>query len=399
MTNPDHPFAQILLVCCHADPSSKSITTLTQRLQDLDAARWEQICSYAYAHGVFPLFFQALRTHAAGVLSTAQMSFAQELQTQIAHLNMFKSAELIALDKGARLQELSFLAIKGPVLAQILYGDVTKRQFGDLDLFVRRGSFRPIAALLIDRGYTPYHPVERYQGDKVLFEMNNDCEFFDPERGQSVEVHWDFFRKLALPTARFHPWEATQTVTLNGYPVETLRHETHLLYHTLHGTKHLWERMGWIVDIDRYVRAVPTLDWEAMTAMARSMGAQRMFYSGIALAHHLFDTPLPPEVIERCDASRPASLIAHVTASLERETPSPEETLTKLLKVIGLRDTLTCRLRTLAEYLFRPGVNERRLVILPDPLFGLYWILRPLGMAWRFVVCRLLRQCGEFAPR
>ena len=311
----------------------------------------------------------------------------------ISQRNMLMSAELIRIMKFLKENGIEALAFKGPALSQVTYGDITLRQYADLDILVHRKDFSVMTKEMLNKGYEPSFPIETFTGDKVMFEMNNDCPFYDRKRGLAVEIHWDFFRKLALPTKKFFPWNNTQTISINGYPVKTLSHETHLLYHSLHGSKHVWERLEWIVDIDRLIRAVPDLNWSEVLEMSQAMGAQKMFLLGVALAEKYFRTPLPDNISALCKSSKLEPFIIYVESEFNSDDPSAEDSLAKLTKVIGLRDNFYYKSLTLSEFLFRPGINERRSIILSDNWFWLYWPLRPLGMTYRFLFCRLLKLC------
>lgn len=390
--------SRFLIACCQAESTPEEIDYIRDTLRDL-TVDIRRLPTLAGRQGILPSVYRTLRTlHERNLLPDTPdadilLEEMKRLYLSIARRNMLISAELLRLVKLFREYRIDALALKGPALAQIAYGDITLRQYGDLDILIHRKDFEKIADLMRQKGYTPFYPIEKFTGDKVLFEMNNDCPFYDRERSLSVEIHWDFFRKLALPTACFRPWEATESVTINGVAIDTLNKETHLLYHSLHGSKHIWERMGWIVDIDRFIRNVPGLDWEIMIERARRLGALRMFLFGPALAQYFFDTPLPSSVSRLCEREDYSEMIRFVIEEYEREDLTPEESLVKLSKVIGLRDNLYYKTLTLLEFLFRPGINERRSVILSDRWFWLYWLLRPLGMGYRFLFCRTLKLC------
>jgi hypothetical protein len=376
----------LLIECCQISPDISKLEHLAGEITD-----WDALIKTATHHGILPLAHQALRD-ITSVPAQIKVSL-KTINFEISQHNMFMSAELLKLTSLFNANNIEVLAIKGPALAAIAYGDITQRYFSDIDILVKRKDFREIADILILLGYEPRFPIETFIGEKVMFEMNNDCPFYHTARGMTIEIHWDFFQKLALPTDQFFPWESTQTIMLGAHPCLTLSHETHLLYHALHGSKHVWERFEWIVDIDRFIRAIPSLDWEKIVSMARNMGALKMFLLGIVLSKHYFQTPLPENVQTLCRNARLDDCIAYVDGELKAQRSTPEESLPKLIKVIGLRDSFYYKTVTLLEFIFRPGINERRAVVLSDSLFWLYWPLRPFGMFWRFVVCRLLKLC------
>jgi len=384
---------KFLITCCQAELLENNIAFIQKSLSSIDI---QKLIPLAIRHGILPLIYKTLKplndehlTHNDEILSNLKAHYIG-----ISQRNMLMSAELICIMKLLEENNIEALAFKGPTLAQMAYGDITLRQYSDLDILVQRKDFRMIAAKILTKGYEPLYPIDAFTEDMVMFEMNNDCPFYDVKRGLAVEVHWDFFRKLALPTKKFKPWEETKTVTINGYKIQTLCNETHLLYHSLHGSKHVWERLEWIVDIDRFIRAMPDLDWDKILKMAKGMGAQKMFLLGIALSQRYFQTPLPANIRTLCQESDLEPSITYVESEFNSDDPSPEDSLVKLSKVVGLRDNLYYKTLTILEFLFRPGINERRTIILSDKLFWLYWPLRPFGMGWRFVFCRLMKLCN-----
>ncbi len=393
------PFPELLFMvtCTHAACSAQE-KKLIIRILNHPTFDPHLMLTLAFHHGVVPLVHRTLKQLKEEELLPADPTIERMTKMlekhyiSIVRKNMLMSAELVKLMRFFDSFNIEALAFKGPALAQIAYGDISMRQFGDLDIFIKRQDFRTVAAEMQKRGYTPLYPIEEYTGDKVLFELNNDCPFYD-KRSLAVEIHWDFFKKLSLPTAKLHPWEHTRTVTLNRHSVTTLSNETHLLYHALHGSKHLWERFIWIVDIDRFIRNVPEIDWNKVLRMSEALGARKMFLLGPALATHYLGTPLPKQIQHLCQEADLEAFISFVDSELHSRTPTPEESLVKWKKVIALRDTLYFKTTTVLEFLLRPGINERRMIILPDKWFWLYWFLRPIGMVYRFIRCRILKLC------
>ena len=393
------PFPELLFMvtCTHAACSAQE-KELIIRILNHPTFDPHLMLTLAFHHGVVPLVHRTLKQLKEEELLPTDPDIERITETlkkhyiSIVRKNMLMSAELVKLMRFFDSVNIKTLPFKGPALAQIAYGDITLRQFGDLDIFIKRQDFHTIAAEMQKRGYTPLYPIEEYAGDKVLFELNNDCPFYD-KRSLAVEIHWDFFKKLALPTVKLHPWEHTRTVTLNSHSFTTLSHETHLLYHSLHGSKHLWERFIWIVDIDRFIRNVPEIDWDKVLRMSEALGARKMFLLGPALAIHYLGTPLPKQIQHLCKEADLEAFISFVDSELHSRTPTPEESLVKWKKVIALRDTLYFKTATVLEFLLRPGINERRMIILPDKWFWIYWFLRPIGMVYRFIRYRILKLC------
>ena len=82
-----------------------------------------------------------------------------------------------------------------------------------------------------------------------------------------------------------------------------------LAYLCLHGSKHAWERIEWICDIDRLVRSQTDLDWDKTLKIAKEMDTHITLYLGLALSHALFHTPLPENIISSTQTERIKGLV------------------------------------------------------------------------------------------
>ena len=124
-----------------------------------DDASWEA----AGRHGLQPLLYRHLADGCPEAVPVARLAELRECYQANRGRALLLSGELVALV--ALFQEHGILAIpfKGPVLGAALYGDVTLREFGDLDLFVRRRDVPLVAALLEDRGYQQLFRVSSRQ--------------------------------------------------------------------------------------------------------------------------------------------------------------------------------------------------------------------------------------------
>jgi hypothetical protein len=111
----------------------------------------------------------------------------------------------------------------------------------------------------------------------------------------SVELHWKVFPAYlnGFPESD-SLWPHTMTVPLYNKQVPTLAPEQTFWMLCLHGTKHQWEKLGWVADIMQFVKMYPALNYEQVLQTARAYSSKQMVLLAVKLAHELFDTaPLP----------------------------------------------------------------------------------------------------------
>jgi hypothetical protein len=123
----------------------------------------------------------------------------------------------------------------------------------------------------------------------------------------------------------------------------------------------------------------------AALRLATELRARRTLLLGLALAHRLLDAPLPPDAAAAIDAD--GAIDALVAAAMARLFAAPAEvgddTPANLLFNLRARDGLLDRARYAARWLFAPSPEDWRWTRLPDALFPLYRVLRPVRLLLR----------------
>ncbi len=177
------------------------------------------------------------------------------------------------------------LGIKGPVLAQQIYGDVGARDSKDLDLLVDPAAIGEATAILASMGFTETG-TGTGRGDTEA--DNKHRTFFG--HGVEVEMHTRLLDVEALLPLSFEAvWARRVTVLLGAVAVPALSIADTFLYLCAHGAQHLWFRLKWLEDIARIVRlpAYPEILPQAI-ARAQETGAEGIVVSAVDLVERVF---------------------------------------------------------------------------------------------------------------
>jgi hypothetical protein len=174
------------------------------------------------------------------------------------------------------------------------------------------------------------------------------------------------------------------TVPLGGGEVRTLGDDDLLVVLAAHGAKHRWKRLEWVAALAELLRAGRG-DPGAALRLATRERARRTLLLGLALARRLLDAPLSQEIAREIDADAGlAALVAGAEARLfGAEGDDGEETPANLLYNLRARDGAVDRARYAARWLFAPSPEDWRWARLPDALFPLYRVLRPVRLLLR----------------
>lgn len=285
---------KILVLCSQTSMSEEHVQFLHDSCNI--CPDWDRVFSLSNRHGVFPLLFRNLKLHFPHLLSAEVSQEFKRNYQQIGARNLFMTGALIKSISALQGQGIRAFPFKGPVLAA-LYGDLSLRQFGDLDILVDRSDVFQAVQILEDLGYHPPCTLSRSQLTK-LSQTDNEFPLFHRQTGITLDLQWEltggYFRhEMKLSDLLGH----LKPIRIAGLEAQTFWDEDLLLYLCIHGNQHVWQRLDHICCVNELLRATPGLNWELVISKAKRLGAYRMLGIGVLLAHTLLNSHLPESLI------------------------------------------------------------------------------------------------------
>jgi len=332
---------------------------------------WDYLFATAQAHGLLPLLHKHLTdlapTHFLSRLKRESVANSQN----VLHL-VSKQLRIYKLFKQNHIPVALF---KGPLLAQMAYGEISLRQAGDIDVLINRRHFAQARALLESLGY---EMSPRLTSAQLASHLGNHCElqFMRDEWFTVVDLHWDLApRSFVFKLHADEVMSRLQPVSLAGTTVETFGPEDLVLYLSMHGAKHLWRRLEWIVSLAEVLRATPQLNWDLLVQRAEQAHATRMLALGLRLVEKFSDLRLP--VLVDHGMQRMCDQVYEQFFNTFGAAESTETNLYNLRIMDRKRDALISTLRAI----FVPTLPDWQAVTLPAPLHSLYYAFRPLRLS------------------
>jgi hypothetical protein len=378
---PEH---EVLLCCARVDLGAAERQRLHEALPQVSS--WDHLSHLAHYHDLTPLVYR----HLGGEFHTfcppdVLVDWRNACRKNLVDAHRL-TAELLSITRLFQNEQLPFLAFKGPVAAALWYGDVGLRVFCDLDLLIHTDDFSRAKMLLSGRGFHP-HRIVPPSRQLCQLRTRGELIFERAERPSQVDLH----SQLIPPGYSFSfdpltPWEGTEQAPLGGQLVPTLKPEIGLIFLCLHGAKHGWSSLKWLVDLAQAIRCRPSLDWDCVLRWARQPGRSRILGLGLRLARELLSAPIPAEVLTGIVRDRAVNhlarlvirelFLAHNPTSVARVMPWQEMFFQTMSRS---RD----RCWHLTTEFFLPTAWEWQMVDLPAPLYPLYYCLRPLRVLIR----------------
>ncbi|MFF2094277.1 nucleotidyltransferase family protein [Paenibacillus sp. NPDC058174] len=352
-----------------------------EQSQQLD---WNEFLSYVGYHHVNPVVYPLLkrlndeRQFVPPAIMQKMSQYFMKNTYEMLHLRG-EMERIIQLLEGRGIRSLM---LKGPVLAALLYGDISGRTSKDLDILVPKADIKRTEMLLMEEGY-------RLSEDTPLLLHNTErkthhLSYFHYEKGIEIELHWRLNPDTIQEPDFEQLWARRQASSLHP-SVHSLGNEDLFLYLVLHGTRHGWSCLRWLLDIDRIV-AKP-LAGDTIQQLLQIYRGRDLIGLAFVLARELLGTKLP-DALAPMSASRKADKLAPYVLIFMRERailhPKPEKRDIAIHYNRYMLATMPFSQKGL--YLLNkiyPSSWDAEVLPLPKALHFLYFPLRPFLWIWR----------------
>ncbi|MFN0111147.1 MAG: nucleotidyltransferase family protein [Blastocatellia bacterium] len=366
----------------YAVRSAISVNRSTVKPEVVDPSiDWAVVADEAVYHGVVPLLWLFLqRSGSQAVPSDVRESLHSRFQYNLKH-NLILTGELWRVIEMFKFQGLSAIPFKGPTLAILAYGDLAWREFTDLDILIDERDLAKVGELLVSAGYKSRMDLSLLS-DPVFTTIEREFYFIRASNGTLIDLQWHLSSNI-LPFGMNlkHISKNQMTVFPGGKQMATLRLEDLLLYLCAHGSRHCWERLGWIADVAGLINLNPQLDWDLVMAQARSLKCERVLLHSLLLARDLFFAQLPSEIERLARADTDSCALA---SSIGRTLAQPLGSSTSKFNLhsyfLKLQDRPVGQIRHILRLMFKPTIIDWEFWPLPNALTFLYPFVRTIRL-------------------
>jgi hypothetical protein len=349
---------------------------------------WDCILAGARRHRVAPLLLAGLHAVRSPDLPAESVAELRREAVAAARRSLAQTAEIARLVRIFSEAGIPVLALKGIVLSAQLYGDPALRDPRDIDLLVDPQQFDAAGALLIEAGYRRNAPILSPRQSAAYQRWIKEAEYVHPVTGIWVELHHRLSDNPALIPCKFTElWPEREEVEIASIVVATLPRRHLPVYLCVHGAHHCWERLRWLVDLAAALQEPGAM--EAAIAAAEAEGLGPPMLHALVLAHDWLGLPVDEPCLARARVDR---RVAHLHRILTHFYAGPAWYQTPRRGSFAgfLRYSLWLRLYNYSlkrDWRYRRHQALRELITpadwevvrLPDRLFWLFPLLRPIG--------------------
>ncbi len=370
------PELELILCCAKVKLNPNKIERIKNLLQqDID---WEYLITTAKLHKVLPLIYLNLIKHFSEYVPKNIINQLREFIQAKTRRNLYLVRELFTLTNIFELNNISAIPYKGLVLAAAVYGDLSLRQFVDLDFLVSRQEYLKTQELLIAEGYNP--PSQNNVDWERSFVHAKKQIGVDLHQGLTPDylpIHIDFSGL----------WQRLESVSVGGVEFKSFSPEDLLIVLCIQLAKDSqWtaEVLIKVCDIAELIFTYENIDWDLVWQRCIKLGTKRIVLFSLYVVHEMLDTKVPDSMgqkMQKDNVAKKAALQVCEEFFLRSEESFKEKTYQERIILRKLaRERWQDKVPYFLEVTFIPNEQDFSFFSFPKQLFWLYYLLKPIRL-------------------
>jgi hypothetical protein len=350
-------------------------------LAGMDQGEWSSFLRTTVDHFCLPVAWRALEPWSSSMPADVASDLRAGFDANSVR-NLRLAGELVQLIRTLDHAGVRAVPWKGPLLAERGYGDLRLRQFFDLDLLVQRADLLRARDALQAAGYRVSLPMTDRQLTAYVDHMG-ELELERESDGLWVELH------TAIVPSYFSSgrpsddlWSRLVSVRVARATLSALDPVDDIEALAIHGSKHRWERLSWILDVAMTSRAMDDDAWRKLIAAARDHGTLRMVAIALLAAEAVCGTPVAAAIAPTVRGDGVARRLSQEVQDTLFAIDTGRRA--ELMFHVRMRERAMDQIRYLLNVVYTPSANDWQSFALPRALFPLYLLTRPLRLVATF---------------
>ncbi|MBT2642184.1 nucleotidyltransferase family protein [Bacillus sp. ISL-41] len=344
---------------------------------------WKKFLDLTIHHRVYPLMFLKLQKLKEGIVP----KYVEQTIEGLYRRNVFKmlqlSSEMEHLANIFHTNNIKTIFLKGPMLGSEIYGDVSMRTCGDLDLLISIEDINFIHTLLESHGYLKDDYIKTVLEDWKW--RHHHITYHHKTKKIKIEIHWRLNPGPGKEPDFYELWKRKREMFFSGNPIYILGREDLFLFLVSHGARHGWSRIRWLSDIHQMV--TQELNWRKINSLIKKYDNSHLVGQAVILVSELLNSKITDGMKNFHRDKRSISLSQEAIFYLKdmvnlHDEPVDEKIFLYHKRYLYSLMSVQQKILHLFSYLYPYHIDSVTLP-LPKKLHFLYFILRPFLCIWR----------------
>lgn len=317
---------------------------------------WEYLLKKASYHKMRPLLYSNLIKYPDQVPADI-MCTLKDYYFINAQKNLLFMGELCRLVKIFKSENIPLIPYKGPILSIQAYGNISLREFGDIDIFIDKKDFNSVKRILLHENYETVMNLNESKESEYL-KFQREYKFRNIANNILLEIQWNPIGfSFSLPNFSYFPVNNFKSISLNELDVETFTDEDLILILSIHVAGHMWSRLSWLFDLAELIKRSETIDWNQIMEKSHYLSIKRVLFLNLSLSKKLFNLEIPFEVQNYIDNEG-------IVEDLEKQvlklifTPEKVNIFNKIKLRFNLRENKMDGLKDILKIIIIPRSDE-----------------------------------------
>lgn len=340
----------------------------------------EKFLDFCRRNKVTLLLNNLLGVHIAKLPENLRAAIQQGAANAVA-VRLSHEKELQRLQKEFKRTSTPFVCLKGPVFAHWWYAAPEMREYRDLDLLVPEREVTLAINCLIDAGYRMPANISPRRFDSIR-RTQHAIPLSHPS-GSHVDLHWrlvesQFGYRINMRSI----WQRSVQTTVAGTEVTTLSPIDSVLFAAIHAEKNFWLELRTLCDSGLGLFRLGEENCAELLQRAGEQRLDKVLAVSILLTENLLRLTLPEPLTMFARAQGVEAIVESVRQHFASGSmPSEDEAAGTSME---LRKGWIDKTRYVVGRLFIPHDDDWNVPI-PDALFFLYYVYKPIKTGWRAV--------------
>jgi hypothetical protein len=354
-------------------------SSLEEFVSEFKIEDWDQILIEASKQGLKPVLLDSFENQ--GILQfvpDVMVKSLKDFNLSIAGRNMRILHHAGIILSALQNQKIEVIVLKGLYLIESVYKSIGMRNFGDLDLLIRREDLK--AALTVMRGMG-FQLSTWYDAEA----SNKDIKHIPPmikPNAPLVELHWSILEEAAPFAIDIKGlWKRSIPARIAGTEVRSLSYEDLILHLCIHQTYQHQLKGGLrnLVDIAQILETVnDQIDWIKLISIAKTWGVERVIVITFTLLDDILGVEIPKFVFDQLASDTFDIKILSYAKSQILSHGDATFSMTPDLAAFSATEGLIPKIKLVLSRIFLPRHVMARLFNVPpqSPRIYLYYCVR-----------------------
>ncbi len=379
-------FEDELLLCCartRVEPEIKDeILLLVQ--EELD---WQYISQMSSKHRLTPLLYKNLKAICPEMIPLDVLGELKNYYDANVRKNLLMTGELTRILKLLKVNDINAIPYKGPILADLAYGNISLREFNDLDIFVNKNDIYEVYKLMIYLGYE-LDSYPQHMDLSLYFRTQSEHKFINKKTNIILEIHNKFqghFFSFPINPEFLYKTNNLNTINFQNFQTYVLSNESLIILLCIHCARHDWSRLFWICDIAEIFKTYEINHFK-LFENAEKLGVKRILLINLFLTKDLFGLKLSNETINQIKNDHNIENICTILKQmLLTQNHRSLNIFKRIIFDVKKRESFYRGLIDVFSSIFKPTYLDFKELPLPSFLYPSYYIIRPFLLLKRFI--------------